>query len=97
MTCSCETCRDGLRNSLDALERMVTQGSDFDRRMELLAPLVRLLMPKTKAYAKAGRELGGFSIHLLVEDWPEQYEFGIDRVLGVGITWFKRDALEPMC
>lgn len=90
MTCNCQTCRDGLRNSLMALERMVAQGSEFDRRMELLAPLLRLLLPKTRAYANAGRSLGGFSIHLLIEDWPDQFKAGIDRVWGVDITWFTK-------
>lgn len=90
MTCNCQTCRDGLRHSLDRLELMVTKGSEFDRRMELVEPIVRLLMPKTKAAAIIGWPLGGFSIHLLIEDWPDQFKAGLERVLGVDITWFTK-------
>jgi hypothetical protein len=61
---------------------------------EVMGPLTRFLMPKTFAYAKAGGSVGGFSIHLCVEDWPKQYEFMMrewgSRCLGVDITWFKR-------
>lgn len=76
---------------LDNIQRM---HDEMQELANVMGPLVRFLMPKTRAYALAGRSLGGFSIHLCVEDWPRQYEFARkgfgSRVVGVDITWFKR-------
>lgn len=80
-----------LLESLNNRERMFDQ---MQETAEKLAPLIRFLMPKTRAYAMAGGSLGGFTIHLCIEDWREQYDFMCkgfgSRCLGVDITWFRR-------
>jgi hypothetical protein len=82
-----------LAQSLDNLERKC---GEIDQQMKLYGPIARKLMPMTFNIAKQGWPLGGWTIHLCIEDFPDQFKSGINLCLGVDITWFTRIWRCPM-
>lgn len=73
--------------TLDEIERAC---GDIYQTMWVFGRLMRKLAPMTFAIAKMGWPLGGWTIHLCIEDFPREFKAGITECLGVDITWYTR-------
>lgn len=70
--------------SIDNIDRMMREAS---QQAALYSPLVRKLLPIRRSYLLAGRDPDGLGIHLQARNWQRQAEAGIDRCVGIDITW----------